>query len=364
MPKRIFISDVHMGAARQPSNKDGCNYRYDWLRQHEANSLSAFLNHLNNNVREDIVELILLGDIFDNWICPHNEKPPAFSEIIDAPNSFDNKKVIESLNSIAEKGKIKITYVRGNHDMGLSRNDIYRISPKIDFCDVYNKDGIWAVHGNEHDSFNRENPENPLHKGYPLGYFISRAVATQIARTSSDDYSYLDFIVAGLRAIGPKTTAEEQFKVFLKYAKLDENNSEFIMPDGITRNGKKVDTLKASEICELFKKTPLSTAVGDLRYYAESLSSKVKEKANIVIFGHTHTGKLIKFGQDETFPDALYVNSGSWCEDQKRVTFVETEIINDLHFVRLKYWDKNEVKFFDHGNIGRFKRAGDTGTDV
>lgn len=46
--------------AREPYNKDGCNYRYDWLSQHEANNLSVLLDHLNYSVREDITELMLL----------------------------------------------------------------------------------------------------------------------------------------------------------------------------------------------------------------------------------------------------------------------------------------------------------------
>jgi hypothetical protein len=46
--KRIFVSDVHMGAGKsfQPGY---VGHAYDWLSEREASAFADFLNYLNNS---------------------------------------------------------------------------------------------------------------------------------------------------------------------------------------------------------------------------------------------------------------------------------------------------------------------------
>jgi metallophosphoesterase superfamily enzyme len=80
--KRIYVSDIHMGAGRSLSSANV----YDWLTEAEANNFAAFLSYLNN--QGDVGEVILLGDTMDNGVCPVDEVPPTFEEILNAPHNM------------------------------------------------------------------------------------------------------------------------------------------------------------------------------------------------------------------------------------------------------------------------------------
>ena len=79
-------------------------------------------------------------------------------------------------------------------------------------------------------------------------------------------------------------------------------------------------------------------------------------KSDIVIFGHTHIyelyGTLIDWnGGDGQYNKSdislsskqIYANSGTWVNDKKRCTFVETQIDENAekHFVRVNQYKKN-----------------------
>ncbi len=91
--KRIYISDVHMGAGRKPVKK---HFYYDWLGADEARVFADFLKFLIDDA--EVGEIILLGDTMDNWVCPIYEEPPTFDEIINAPV---NAEIVKNLKSLA-----------------------------------------------------------------------------------------------------------------------------------------------------------------------------------------------------------------------------------------------------------------------
>lgn len=345
--KIVFISDVHIGAGKKGSYK----YDYDWLDNTETNTFAGFLLNLNN--REDVREVILLGDIADNWVCPIDMVPPTFKEIFDAGK---NRNVTDNLKKLAKNPKIKIIYMPGNHDMGITKDFVENYFKGMVFGgsaernSKYGDGRLHAEHGSAYTMFNAPDPINDPRKRLPLGYFISRAVATKAAKTGSKDRHYWTYFDDLLEAVGPQSISESVFESILEESGIPENK-DIVMP----LIGASSSKVKASSIKERYKdlydqrvkilgpgKAFLSV-VGEfhLGKIADNLASK--GNVRIVIFGHNHNSLLDK---DEWFvKDRIYANCGAWCIEGKAPTYVETEKMKDKHFVRLMKWEKNkEVK--------------------
>jgi UDP-2,3-diacylglucosamine pyrophosphatase LpxH len=216
--KRVFISDIHLGDARSWTGA-GHPYPYAWIRRN-IETLKAFLDETAQ--RQDVAELVLLGDLFDQWIIPADLAPNIRLDDI----AESNREVIEKIGALPQK-RIEVTYVPGNHDMPFSLNDIQarkdfmaRVLPEVKYvCDdsaapprvVYRRGLLAAEHGPMYCLCNApdwsENPGTPLlHKSFlPLGYFVSRLVAYKEATTGKpqSDFRILAGIIqASLRKSG------------------------------------------------------------------------------------------------------------------------------------------------------------------
>ena len=75
--KRIFLSDLHI--SHIPKLKAG-KHDYTWLQKTDAEALVNFLKHLTS--RQDVEEVIFIGDLFDNWVVPVDIEPPSIDDII------------------------------------------------------------------------------------------------------------------------------------------------------------------------------------------------------------------------------------------------------------------------------------------
>src|SRR5208283_4687856 len=70
--KRIFVSDTHMGDSR--SQRQTSPYHpYGWLSENRQELFANFVR----TVRSHVDEVIILGDLFDEWICPAKLDPTA-----------------------------------------------------------------------------------------------------------------------------------------------------------------------------------------------------------------------------------------------------------------------------------------------
>ena len=111
--KRIFISDVHMGcdvssAPRKP---------YVWFKKN-AHLLAKFLGE--QLMDHDVSEVVILGDLFDEWIIPADYPPiTSFKSIC---SNSTNEPVITGLRALAADGRL--VYVPGNHDMATTADGI------------------------------------------------------------------------------------------------------------------------------------------------------------------------------------------------------------------------------------------------
>jgi len=166
--KTIVVSDIHMCNGEQKLTKAA------------AEKLIKMLDECvisDNNV----TKLIMLGDIFDTWVCKTYETPSGIKPIIDFWNSYSNS-FISKLKEVAEKKEVH--YILGNHDATvikkeelkvLEENGLKNLKIPLPGKNYYHEDGIWMEHGHAEDMMCVMTDEEGCGiQGYPLGYFLSR----------------------------------------------------------------------------------------------------------------------------------------------------------------------------------------------
>lgn len=358
--KRIFLSDVHISTIPEiePPKHD-----YTWLQQKDADAFTNFLKYIN--ARQDVEEVIFIGDLFDNWVIPHNINPPTIDEII-TERKRKNDPVIQALFDLCQNPDIRVVCLPGNHDMDLTQDTVRAhfgneknekggmIFGGTAFWNagssVYRSSRLLAEHGSAHAMFNAPDPSNDPGSRLPLGYYISRIVATRTYNTGHGDRHWWTYTDDMLEMIGPEKFAPAVFEAIMEEAKLDLDTTEFSMPK---RNGQNV-SIKAKEISERFQNLydqwkervgagiAFKSVLAEIGYLDDAADRLCKKNdTNIVIFGHSHDWVLDK---DTWFvDDRIYANCGTWCDSPgKKWTYVEIETIRgkggNKRFVSVYEW--------------------------
>lgn len=351
--KIIALSDIHIG-----TNAPTVWYQKD---VHEP-YLVTILDWIIQNA-SSIQELILLGDVVDLWTYPPDEEPPSFDAIMAAnPKLFEpNGKLSQVLTALDGK----VTYVRGNHDMTITQEDLDKVqNPKgykiqLSPEDVYYPLGkgnkkIACTHGHIYTMFNApylpdnsaSNPIAPL----PLGQFITRSVAFLRSKQLQPGQT-----VAQLEDSGDPDNLELLFSALPEVIKAIQNPNlpiSDIILDTISKatgmgetqsiklaSGKETTLAEGKKIyanlwSEWQKKQGKSTAIksiladtalhdGFLGWFAQKLAQDVG--AELVVMGHTH--KPISGIVNSPIK---YVNTGFNCPSTvdlgKNATFVQIDI--------------------------------------
>ena len=349
--KRIYVSDVHMGAGRSLDKKNV----YDWLGKAEADNFAGFLDHLNG--QNDVGEIILLGDTMDNWVCPVDEKPPTFDEILKASH---NQKIVTSLKTLCENKKV--IYMPGNHDMQMTKDVLINYFPTIIFGGSaqnksrYRTSRLLAEHGSAYAMFNAPDPINNPGNRLPLGYFISRVAATKAARTGDAKRHFWTYFDDFLELLGPQKLPQSVFEAVLEEALLSED-TEIIMDWKESKLEGKPVTIKASNVKEKYanlyeqwesnygKGMAFKAVMAEIGYLGD-LADHLSKKGDttIIIFGHSHDSELDK---DTWFvKDRIYANCGAWCDEEKPCSFVETQKDDKkrTYYVRLMEWKEGKAR--------------------
>jgi UDP-2,3-diacylglucosamine pyrophosphatase LpxH len=311
--RRILISDIHLG--------DDDRY-HDDVRERRARFFPAehrdrLLNFLDKQVMANegnVKDLVLLGDVFDTWVCPFDALPPTYDTIF---GSRENKPILDRLCQIAASD-INLFYVNGNHDYDLDDARLQAAIPGIITKPGGYEDrelGLYAEHGHRFTLFNQSYPD--VANGLPIGYPITR-LAEHLGgyvRGFKDLIGYVDnafdlvagranifeAIIEGLaeRAAAEQIKMSEQESLSIDQVKSLYKNMEY--HDQPFKVGRKL----ASE--------------GDLEKHGDRLSQQHGHK--VVVLGHTHDAKIDK---DSLFvKDRIYVNSGNWCGKEAHCVVVE-----------------------------------------
>lgn len=340
--KTVFVSDIHLGAKRTPLPG---RYQYDWLSPGESDSFADFINHIGDNVGM-YEELVILGDMFDTWICPVDEIPPTVKEIAAA-----HPRVIASLKEL--EGKLPVLYFPGNHDMEVTENDITNLfgnavtyGGRAQFNSQFRNGRILAEHGSAYTLFNAPDPVSDPARRLPIGYFISRIVATHEAKTGNDRRHVFSYIDDMLEALGPQTLATSVLAALSEEAGLGDNAK--IKMGGATNGEMTIEQAKQkyANIYQQWEQRGSGVAfkalMAEISYLGDIADNLCKSSGTrVVIFGHTHMKEVDK---DSWFvDDRIYANCGTWCETNTTkktpATYVEVEKAGDKTFVSLMKWE-------------------------
>ena len=349
LKKRVFVSDIHMSAGRSLlSGYQGSVY--DWLNKAEADSFASFLCYLKE--RDDLEEVVLLGDLLDDWVHPIDQKPPTFMEVINAPQ---NQGIVNELKALCANPSINVLYIPGNHHMFVKESFICKCFPGIVFGGQANNNAIFttgrihAEHGSSFAMFNAPDPTNDPRRRIPLGYYISRVVATKATRTGVQKRSYATYIDDFFETIGPERLAESVWEAVLEEANI-RPTEDIIMQDSygndytVTQN--EIRTRYANLYDQWKERVGTGMAIKAIMAeigYLGDLEDNLYKKGNarIVVFVHSHDYEL---DIDKWFvDDRIYANCGTWTGDGKPSTWVETkhDKFNKIYTVCVKKWEDN-----------------------
>lgn len=306
---RVFISDVHLSS--DPLYDSNVAWYDPAAHRHR------FLGFLQKHVIEqadNIKDLVILGDLLDDWVCPADQEPPTWDDIIAA-----NSQEFALFQKSIERG-INLFFIHGNHDFDLPSRTLEKALPGIKVVRAYKGAGrTHAEHGHHYTLFNRPDRRNDPAFGRPIGYYISRLAASHpdSPRSLRSIASYLDDIIEA--ALPMETIFSAIIEAMAEWANVDK----IVMPG---KREVSVDTIKqryknlsAQHNIGLGHIAALAWQEGNLGKVADSLCKQWG--FNVVLFGHTHGPKLDK---DWFFvEDRVYANTGTWCEEEANCVILE-----------------------------------------
>ncbi|AKJ00934.1 calcineurin-like phosphoesterase family protein [Archangium gephyra] len=370
--KIVFFSDIHIGT----------NAATNWYQRslHEPYLLAAF-EYLQQQA-SSIQELVVVGDLVDQWTYEPSRTPPTFAEIAAAnPRIFggmvDGQRIPGALGAVLTALDGRVTYVGGNHDMSVTAEDVALIrdeqgrSPHYVRTPLYQppagRGGIVCTHGHIYSLLNApdfiQNPRN----GIPFAHFITRMAALwsvqQLAKMPPGSTA------ASLPGSGDPTgwpLAKDALHQLLEELKLKSLSlSDAVLSSLLELTGQKSDLtfhmldgtrLTAADVVKAYPSIlasyeqtaskskelygPLAgelalaevDALNSIVHFAERLGNQGNHK--VVVMGHTH----VPVDEDEHqlfLGDCLYANCGFNCpsepdmrlQDKRRYcTFTEVEI--------------------------------------
>jgi hypothetical protein len=363
------ISDIHMGDGRSISEG------YGWLIQNQ-DAVREFLALAGQS--PDLKEIVIAGDLFDEWVAPMITSPldqGTEAEFV-ASIARANPGIVSAMNELVQGGRVRVTYVPGNHDMLVQRAEVEGVFPGIVQARDETSKGLGAYsppehpemvfeHGHRWDFFNAPDPvsNRDVTGGgsiLPPGFFV-----TKIAATSEQDFPKLrgllppptpapatatasgpgEYVLYGLSwaavMIGRPVKASwkdpiietgidgytgrhaiDDFIPFYAGGGLDVNLYKGIESTWAERqvaNGVQVPVSKEIAM--------IASALGqgidlqaETQYFRNPLSTK-----RVVVFGHTHDVRLTASTTLRGL-GAVYANSGTWVDQVNgkgsRMTFV------------------------------------------
>jgi UDP-2,3-diacylglucosamine pyrophosphatase LpxH len=368
--RTVVISDLHLGAddsfSETVKNKD---------------LLAEFLERL---IVSDIDELVIAGDMLDEWFVPityppHNDSGVFFRQVAD-----NNATIMAAFEKVIQSG-IKVVYVPGNHDLLLNEEILANLIPGI--SQARNGDG-WGVyrtgirseiaieHGHRYDTFCAPDPlsNKEITGDYPSflppGYFFTRMAATYVregksapikelprieppSKENSDQYgayAYYSLWVWAMTNFPIKAGFDEKviycgvngFDNSFSLSDLlpvirDDGSISAVLYENIQRRWDEVQEINGVAVKSSFAQ---ATAGGIDHNFLDDQAVKQyfsqDPAIDVVIFGHSHVPLVNRFQKDYD-KEKVYVNSGTWIDgkvDQERC-FVVIESGTSAASVRL-----------------------------
>ncbi|NLI36870.1 MAG: hypothetical protein GX416_10210 [Bacteroidales bacterium] len=376
--KIIVISDLHLG------NDLAYSENVKHLKR-----LEQFLNEVRSS--NTIKELVIAGDMFDEWYIPTRVNTYGNGSQTDFVRKtvVANQRIFDVLNGIIKDRNVKVTYIPGNHDMGISPENVDVAMPGVNQArdkdrlavGTYYPDGypqIAIEHGHRYDFFcamtpganESEAPGSIL----PPGYFFARIAAnsfidpttpeaaTKVPNVKLNDpnneeqnskynYYYLwNQVLSGLIYVKDNfddkiitTNVGNYTKAYSINDILPRNNAtdghiEMNLYDGLFTQANWDDrerynhALVSTNIDDAISGS-LHTGFIDDQSYLQYFLVPIRSFVRLVVFGHTHLPMIKSYTNSEN-KSCVYANTGTW-EDEK--TRDKNKVIDqdakNMHFV-------------------------------
>jgi len=361
----IVISDIHLGAdlAYAESNKN-------------LPSLQKLLKQIN--VSPNVKELVIAGDLIDEWWVPATINTYAGKDQRDFVQRIaaTNKGVIDDFNNIIQAGKILVTYVPGNHDLAITAENIDLILPginqvrdKMQGLGTYSPADypkIAIEHGHRYNFFCAPDPisNQDVAPGtiMPPGYFFTRIAALHVLQKQLQPGDTIQIVTPNTSGNASQSSLFAYWKLWewaINYLPINNKFDEKIIVtniDGFTKTyavndllpyqrtaGGKIDVNLFKGIQDTWnqRQTLNQVAVKITVDEAIAKSASVEELDNqakvqyfmnpksdkrIVVFGHSHEAKIIS-SDNYKGQKSIYANSGTWIDHNTNLTTMNFIVI-------------------------------------
>ncbi len=348
----VVISDMHMGA--------------DMAYTECKNNLGPLVKLLQQiRTAPNVKELVIAGDLIDEWFVPANintylgKDQGDFVLRLAAANSG----VFAALNQIIQEKKILVTYVPGNHDLGITAASVELILPGVNQARDARGLGtyipaslpILAIeHGHR---FNFACAPDPISNKdsvpgsiLPFGYFYTRIAVLHFMQNCTVAGDTLAVITPNVSGNGSQQLAYFYWKIcktVLFNTPITNKFSEKIIltnSNGFTKTYSINDILpfqltpggfidmnlyrgvqdnweERQTINNVAVHIPVASALANQRnvdsidiqantqYFTNPNSNK-----RIVVFGHTHVARIMPFTNNGI--KSIYANSGTWIDEK------------------------------------------------
>ena len=361
----VVISDIHLGA--------------DLTYSETSNNLSHLVKFLELvRTGENVKELVIAGDMFDEWFVPANINTYQGKGQYDFVQRIAaaNKGVFDVLNRIIKEGKINVTYVPGNHDIAITAENVAAVLPGINQArdDVqglgtYTPADIPPLaieHGHRYNYFCAPDPisNKDIAPGsiMPPGYFYTRIAALHVVQNCTAAGDTTPTVTPNLSGGESQSAAFIYWKIWnasvLRFPITNKFTDKIIVTNinGFTGTYSISDIMPFQQTpggyidCYLYKgaqdnwnqrqllnkvavNIPVTEAIakaGDstqtdnqarTQYFMNPNSNK-----RIVVFGHTHIAKIIS-SYNYKGQKSVYANSGTWIDHSLQPTTMNFVVI-------------------------------------
>lgn len=390
----VVMSDVHLGAD---------------LKYTETNENLPYLEKFLENIRtsKNVKELIIAGDLLDEWFVPANVDTYNGKDQLDFVKRIaeTNKGVIDAFNKIIKEGNIKVTYVPGNHDLGITAASVESIMPGINQA----RDSIQGLgtyspsilpelaveHGHRYNFFCAPDPisNKDIAPGsiMPPGYFFTRMGALHVVQGCKKSIDSIIKLIIDEKADESQILAYKYWKSWIwsiNYLPVNHKFDEKIFItniDGFTEiysindllpyqqkpNGpismKLYNNIQNTwEEREKINKVmvPISVAhaidsvasnfetdnQAKVQYFLNPNSDK-----RLVIFGHSHQAK-IEASKNTKGEKCIYTNSGTWIDKKDHGGSDPNQGKSTMNFVIITPQSK-DVKSNTHVKLYHFMKG-------
>jgi UDP-2,3-diacylglucosamine pyrophosphatase LpxH len=363
----VVVSDMHMGA----------DETYTECKDNRA-PLAKLLGQMR--VSPNVKELVIAGDLVDEWFVPANVDTYEGKGQVDFVQRLaaTNIIVFDAINQIIKEGKIKVTYVPGNHDLAITAANVNLILPGINQArDAQQGLGTYTPadfpilaieHGHRYNFSCAPDPisNKDIANGsiMPPGYFFTRIAALASRQTLPPQVDTLPQIFPNSSGDMSQGLIYDYWQSWFVMVKMFPIPNKFNDPviitniNGFTQNYSVDDIVPYQSVkygnidVNLFKgvydtanwnqrevlnqvavKFPVTQAMADadddsktddqakVQYFMNPDSDK-----RIVVFGHTHEPEIIASNNSKG-EYCIYANSGTWIDNNPHQTTMNFVVI-------------------------------------